>query len=164
MQELADSRRKEQTLRQQLATTTTALSSSSPLLPPQQQQQQRRQTAERKQRPAQKKKNSSSSTKPPAKAAAGVGAEPRRRRRRRRQQGSGTARSRPHETAAAFVQPSWDGSPRKTLELGAPLQPLDRALVQPESSTFDGWEMFLPEVEEEAGQMKRNRGARSTAS
>ena len=155
MQELADSRRKEQTLRQQLATTTTALSSSSPLLPPQQQQQQRRQTAERKQRPAQKKKHSSSSTKPPAKAATGVGAEP--RRRRRRQQGSGTARSRPHETAAAFVQPSWDGSPRKTLELGAPLQPLDRALVQPESSTFDGWEMFLPEVEEEAGQMKPNQ-------
>ena len=161
MQELADSRRKEQTLRQQLATTTTALSSSSPLLPPQQQQQQRRQTAERKQRPAQKKKHSSSSTKPPAKAATGVGAEP--RRRRRRQQGSGTARSRPHETAAAFVQPSWDGSPRKTLELGAPLQPLDRALVQPES-TFDGWEMFLPEVEEEAGQMKPNRAPRSTAS
>ena len=162
MQELADSRRKEQTLRQQLATTTTALSSSSPLLPPQQQRQQRRQTAERKQRPAQKKKHSSSSTKPPAKAASGVGAEP-RRRRRRQQQGSGTARSRPHETAAAFVQPSWDGSPRKTLELGAPLQPLDRALVQPESSTFDGWEMFLPEVEE-AGQMKRNRAPRSTAS
>ena len=159
MQELADSRRKEQTLRQQLATTTTALSSSSPLLPPQQQQQ-RRQTAERKQRPAQKKKHSSSSTKPPAKAT-GVGAEPRRRRRRRQQQGSGTARSRPHETAA-FVQPPWDGSPRKTLELGAPLQPLDRA-VQPES-TFDGWEMFLPEVEEAGRQMKANRGARSTAS